>query len=89
MLSNLKNPPEPFAEVIRTHYRLKARSIIKQLDQWLAEDDGNSDGANISKGAAGGSSNGFNEDVDHLKEILQRLHDGQDISAAISSSSRW
>ena len=50
MLQNLKNPPEPFQEVIRTHFRLKANSIIKQLDNWVSLDDNkptNSDGAYI------------------------------------------
>ena len=41
MLGNLKAPPEPWADVIRTHFRLKAKSITAQLDKWLAEDDGN------------------------------------------------
>jgi len=40
MLGNLKNPPEPFADVIRTHFRLKAKSVTAQLDDWLAKDDG-------------------------------------------------
>lgn len=33
-MDNLKNPPEPWADVIQTHFRLKARSIEAQLDQW-------------------------------------------------------
>ncbi|KAG2137095.1 hypothetical protein DEU56DRAFT_912867 [Suillus clintonianus] len=40
MLGNLKNPPEPFGDVIRTHYRLKSQAIITQLDEWLVLDDG-------------------------------------------------
>lgn len=76
MLSNLRNPPEPFENVIRTHFRLKARSIMKQLDQWLAQDDGkliSQDGAYNQKMAAGGSSNGFQTDVEELKDELQKL----------------
>lgn len=40
MLGNLKTPPEPFRDVILTHFRLKANSITKQLDEWLKLDDG-------------------------------------------------
>ena len=94
MLSNIKNPPEPFEDVIRTHFRLKARSIIKQLDEWLAEDDGrglNSDGGNVPPGGApkaGSSSNGFREDVEELKGLLHKLMAGEEIrkSKTIGSS---
>ena len=79
MLNNLKNPPEPFADVIRTHLRLKARSILKQLDEWLRLDDGralNADGAAFAMGAipkATTSSNGFAEDVEELRGLLKDL----------------
>ncbi|KAK0230796.1 hypothetical protein IW262DRAFT_1340488 [Armillaria fumosa] len=78
MLGNLKNPPEPFGDIIRTHFRLKARSITAQLDQWLAMDDGKpttSDGGGYggSERVAGGSSNGFKADCDELKEMLKDL----------------
>jgi len=88
MLGNLKCPPEPFRDIIRTHFRLKAASIVAQLDDWLAKDDGKptfSDGANYdptSKGdsPAGGSSN-FQTDVEEMKQLLQRLQDGRDLSS--------
>ncbi len=78
MLGNLKNPPEPFGDIIRTHFRLKARSISAQLDQWLTMDDGKpttSDGGGYggSERAAGGSSNGFKADCDELKAMLKDL----------------
>jgi hypothetical protein len=78
MLGNLKNPPEPFGDIIRTHFRLKARSIVAQLDQWLTEDDGKPIGSegtgyNGTKQDVGGSSNGLQKDVDELKEILKQL----------------
>ncbi|KAG7449236.1 uncharacterized protein BT62DRAFT_964259 [Guyanagaster necrorhizus] len=78
MLGNLKNPPEPFEDIIRTHFRLKARTISAQLDQWLAMDDGKpttSDGGGYggSERVAGGSSNGFKADCDELKAILKDL----------------
>lgn len=84
MLGNLKNPPEPFADVIRTHFRLKARSIMKQLDEWLKLDDGKpvdgvNQGGGIRANNAGSSTNGFQKDVEELKELLQKLIDGEEI----------
>lgn len=82
MLGNLKNPPEPFGEIIRTHYRLKAKSISAQLDEWLAKDDNKittGDGAGLSSGPAvgeGGSSNGLKNDVDEVKLLLKQLEAG-------------
>jgi hypothetical protein len=80
MLGNLRNPPEPFEDVIRTHYRLKARSISEQLDKWLQEDDGAAtvdDGATaagrVNAVATGGSSNGFQKDITDLKELMNTL----------------
>jgi hypothetical protein len=79
MLGNLKNPPEPFSDIIRTHFRLKARSIKTQLDDWLRKDDGKStqsDGAYNSE-AGGGSGNAFQKDVDEMKAILTQLEAGK------------
>ncbi|KAJ7744459.1 ubiquitin conjugating enzyme family protein [Mycena maculata] len=79
MLGNLQNPPEPFADIIRTHYRLKARSIAEQLDQWLASDDGRQtlgDGSGHPSGkadSAGQSSNGLAGDVAEMKRLLKEL----------------
>lgn len=90
MLQNLRNPPEPFGDVIRTHFRLKAASLMKQLDQWLADDDGkstNTDGAymNPKGNNATGSSNGFQNDVAELKSLLQTLLDEGSLNAPSSS----
>ena len=95
MLGNLKNPPEPFGDVIRTHFRLKARSIMKQLDDWLALDDGKAtqnDGTPMGKvpSAAGGSSAAFQSDVNELKGLLQKLTDGGNVpgsSGAVAGGS--
>ncbi|KAJ7507770.1 hypothetical protein B0H11DRAFT_1968607 [Mycena galericulata] len=78
MLGNLQNPPEPFADIIRTHYRLKARSIAEQLDQWLSTDDGKptmGDGGGQPHGrdSVGQSSNGLAEDVAEMKRVLKDL----------------
>ena len=82
MLGNLKNPPEPFADIIRTHFRLKARSISSQLDDWLSKDDGK---VTFSDGGAylgvnpkmdnTGSSNGFLKDIVEMKTILKKLQE--------------
>lgn len=80
MLGNLRNPPEPWEDVIRTHFRLKARSITKQLNGWLQTDDGRQiadDGAGIegrsSAVGGGGNSNGMKKDVDALVELMNSL----------------
>ena len=89
-----KNPPEPFGEVIRTHFRLKARSIIQQLDAWLAEDDARQtvvDGASVmTKSHAPvpvslpSGSGSFSRDVEELKQLLIGL---QSEEAGIGHSS--
>ncbi|KAJ7047391.1 ubiquitin conjugating enzyme family protein [Mycena alexandri] len=83
MLGNLQNPPEPFADIIRTHFRLKAKSISAQLDQWLAQDDGKStlgDGAGFdgagARQATGTSSNGLAADVAEMKKVMKELQAG-------------
>ena len=87
MLANLKFPPEPFGDVIRTHFRLKARSIRQLLDRWLAQDDGKQtsvDGGgygsplgkkNEGEESAGGSVSAFSRDVAEMKELLERLEE--------------
>ena len=72
MLGNLKNPPEPFADVIRTHFRIKAKSVMTQLDEWLAADDGKStlsDGG-FASGRNGENGTGFQKDVEEMKRLL-------------------
>ncbi|VDB85365.1 unnamed protein product [Peniophora sp. CBMAI 1063] len=75
MLGNLQNPPEPFQDVIRTHFRLKAKAISRQLDDWLAKDDGRGvalDGAVAARGGPGGSDS-MARDVAELKKALSKL----------------
>jgi hypothetical protein len=91
MLGNLKNPPEPFGDVIRTHFRLKARAITKQLDEWLALDDGRhilSDGMAVGgrqQAAGAGSSQGLQSDVTELKGMLEKLLEGGDVASSSGS----
>ena len=82
MLGNLKNPPEPFADIVYTHFRLKARSISSQLDDWLSKDDGkvtSFDGGVYlgvnPKMDNSGSSNGFSKDIVEMKAILKKLQE--------------
>jgi hypothetical protein len=73
MLGNLKNPPEPFKDVIETHFRLKANSIIKQLDKWLTMDDGNPTNGMNNGGYSnipGNSGSAFQKDAAELKTML-------------------
>jgi hypothetical protein len=88
MLGNLKNPPEPYGDIIRTHFRLKARSISAQLDRWLSQDDGlqtANDGASSSCGrmGVGSSANGLQTDIEELKRLLKQLQDGTNCSGAV------
>lgn len=77
MLGNLKTPPEPFSDIIRTHFRLKAKSLSAQLDDWLNQDDGKptsgDGGYSISNAEAGGSANGLKKDIEELKGMLKQL----------------
>ncbi|KZO91353.1 hypothetical protein CALVIDRAFT_521696 [Calocera viscosa TUFC12733] len=85
MMGNLKNPPEPFADIIRTHFRLKARSLRVQLNKWLALDDGASineaqytaHGKNKATArtpsAAERSKSVMAANVEGLKQLLQEL----------------
>ena len=80
MLGVLKTPPEPFGDVIRTHFRLKATSVMKQLDKWQSMDDGRfTDGRNHGDSSpvvtreAGSSQNGLKRDIEELKGILRGL----------------
>ncbi len=80
MLGNLKLPPEPFGDIIETHFRLKTHSIAAQLDEWLKLDDGKAtspDGGAYSgsRSEASGSSNGFAKDVEELKQLLKKLEE--------------
>ncbi|KAF8529120.1 ubiquitin conjugating enzyme family protein [Hysterangium stoloniferum] len=86
MLGMLKNPPEPFGDVIRTHFRLKSRSIRDQLDCWLGQDDGkptSSDGGGYSpspkkdlEANQSGSLSPFAKDIAELKTLLEDLERG-------------
>lgn len=79
MLGNLKAPPEPFGDVVRTHYRLKAQAISSQLDKWLALDDGkpiSGDAFNVSGRSDSSSSSGaFKKDVEEMQSLLKQLQD--------------
>lgn len=82
MLGNIKNPPEPFGDIIRTHFRLKARSVSAQLDQWLSQDDGlqtMNDGASSGRSGQGGSANGLQSDIEELKRVMERLQEGGEV----------
>jgi hypothetical protein len=41
MLKHLSDPDTIWKDVIEGHFKLKARSICKQVDKWIKEDDGN------------------------------------------------
>ncbi|KIY34108.1 ubiquitin-conjugating enzyme family protein [Cryptococcus gattii E566] len=39
MANNIKNPPHPFENEIKTHFRLKAKAIRQQIEKWREMDD--------------------------------------------------
>lgn len=86
MLDVLQEPPPPFADIIRTHFRLKAKPLAVQLDKWLREDDGTATNRNNPGGVVGGAAaataasvagasrnNSLKKHVDDLKVILAQL----------------
>lgn len=80
MANNLKNPPFPFENEIKTHFRLKAKAIRAQIDRWKAEDDGkatNRDYVGISPQApssnASSSQTPFEVAAKHLLSLLDEL----------------
>lgn len=82
MISNLKNPPEPFSDVIRTHFKLKAKAVTKQMDKWLSMDDrraiaGQGPGIHKDTPAASSSETPFQKEVAELKRLLVKLEKGE------------
>jgi hypothetical protein len=82
MLRTLRDPPEPFGDIVRTHFRLKAKSISAQLDEWLAKDDGKPLAGDGSMSAqehnrAGGGRSNMEADVKEMKKLLDKLQKGQ------------
>jgi len=96
MLGNLKNPPEPFEDIIRTHFRLKGRTIEAQLDKWMEEDDGevmhgqgvqyiHTSGEPKLAKKASGSGTQLHKDVTELKALLKTLREDGSMGSAIQS----
>lgn len=83
MIGSLKNPNPAFADIIRTHYRLKAPAIRQQLDRWLAEDDGQALHNDNSGGAVGqarvgqGTDSAVKRNVTEMKRLLALVELGQ------------
>jgi len=82
MIGNLKNPPEPFGDVIRTHFKLKAKAVMRQMDKWLAMDDrraivGQGPGIHKETPTASSSETPFQKDMAELKRLLVKLERGE------------
>ncbi|ORY34658.1 hypothetical protein BCR39DRAFT_513852 [Naematelia encephala] len=84
MANNIKTPPYPFENEIKTHFRLKSQWIRKQLDRWKALDDGHPiSGDSYSPGVrsrdskpserAEGSQVPFDQYADELRQLLDEL----------------
>lgn len=37
MIDQLQKPPAEFADVIRTHFKLRGGYVLEQVDKWIAE----------------------------------------------------
>jgi hypothetical protein len=90
MLGNLKALPEPFADVIKTHFRLKARSLFKQLDEWLELDDGRpldgQNGGGQLNSLGSGAGQALRRDVNELKTLLLKLDPNAASNSTVSSA---
>jgi hypothetical protein len=80
MLRMLRDPPEPFGDIVRTHFRLKAKSLLAQLDEWLAKDDGKDlagEGTDLHDRRSGSARSSLKSDIDEMKKLLTKLQKGQ------------
>jgi hypothetical protein len=75
MLGNLKTPPSPFEDIIKTHFRFKKYEIAEQLDKWsaLEKNKGGEDKALHQYHSNVVSSDTFFACVKELKELLAAL----------------
>ncbi|OCF77874.1 ubiquitin-conjugating enzyme family protein [Kwoniella mangroviensis CBS 8886] len=85
MGNNIKNPPHPFENEIRTHFRLKSKSIRQQIKKWKELDDGKgTSGDSFMSSASGGDKNrSFDSASKDLLKLLDQLDSG---SSTISPS---
>lgn len=79
MIQSLKNPHPAFADVIKTHFKMKSRVIKEQLDRWLREDDGQPLKVDSHVGAVSQAFSGtgvdtmFQKNVEEMKRLLDEL----------------
>jgi hypothetical protein len=75
MLGNLQTPPEPFEDVIKTHFKLKATEINEQMDHWLKLDDKAKPTSNDMVGGSGRAETAINlkADIASLKNLIKGL----------------
>ncbi|GFZ49786.1 hypothetical protein JCM24511_07189 [Saitozyma sp. JCM 24511] len=89
MGNNIKNPPHPFESEIRTHFRLKAKSIRKQLEAWKKLDDGRDIDSYAHSGFGSSSAaalhtgdkarKAFDKAADEVRRLLDDLEGGKDV----------
>ncbi|KAK8849763.1 hypothetical protein IAR55_005099 [Kwoniella newhampshirensis] len=79
MANNIKCPPFPFENEIRTHFRLKAEDVRKQITRWKALDDGQAiktddhsphSGTQMSKPSKGTP---FDQAAEAVRQMLNKL----------------
>ncbi|WWC92891.1 uncharacterized protein L201_007853 [Kwoniella dendrophila CBS 6074] len=77
MANNINSPPYPFENEIKTHFRLKARSIKQQIENWKALDDGKacaSENFSLTSAGAGVSFDAAAKEMKRLLDDLERGH---------------
>ncbi|KAK4687368.1 hypothetical protein P7C73_g2746, partial [Tremellales sp. Uapishka_1] len=76
----LKDPPFPFENEIKTHFRLKANAIREQLDKWKQMDDGKpiiSQNPGRSEAASSTGETAFDKSSAVLRRLLDELDCGE------------
>jgi len=77
MLGNLKNPPSPFEDIIKTHFRFKKFEIAEQLDKWVTLEKSKGGNDNEDRAVHRFHSNVVSSDtfLGCVKELKELLHD--------------
>nr|XP_019009265.1 uncharacterized protein I206_05913 [Kwoniella pini CBS 10737]OCF48046.1 hypothetical protein I206_05913 [Kwoniella pini CBS 10737] len=80
MANNIKRPPHPFESEIKTHFRLKSRSIKQQIGNWRKLDDGKPiSGDSYSSGLGQSDKANFNNAAKEVIRLLDQLENVKSI----------
>nr|XP_019043448.1 ubiquitin-conjugating enzyme family protein [Kwoniella bestiolae CBS 10118]OCF22378.1 ubiquitin-conjugating enzyme family protein [Kwoniella bestiolae CBS 10118] len=84
MANNIKNPPLPFENEIKTHFRLKSKSIRQQIEKWKDLDDGKpvTGDAYSSLGSSNDKSRSFDSASKEMLRLLDQLDSGDSTTSS-------